>query len=179
MTSAESPPRYCKLCGHDCEADDAAPLTQPLSAPHIARPIGRSVDATYRAAEEGADFRATYAREVMGLDADAANALRITDMQDHSRPGEVAVMPVVNPVSQFMDANPGTGGFDVGAQTYAAHSAAVQQGPFPNAGARAQQALRKQHAAFTRDAGHKGATMSDVPALETQQPGYRPRMRTI
>ena len=55
------------------------------------------------------------------------------------------------------------------------YSSAVQQGRYPNAGARAMQGVRAFHQNFTAGAGHAGATTSDMPGLETQQPGYRKR----
>ena len=177
MTLDEPPPRFCTHCGYDTHADDASVLTVPLAAPRIAKPIGKSVDATYRADEEGAAFRADYAQQVLGLDKEAADSLRITDMRDNTKPGESAVVPVVNPVSQFMDSNQGAVGFQGGAVNYQGYSEAVRTGPAPNAGRRAQIDVRKHHSQLTQ--GHKGTVMSDVPGLETQMPGYQSRVRTI
>ena len=178
MSNDEPPPRYCVHCAYDTHAEDAPAMTEPLAAPHIARSIGKSVDATYRADEEGSNFRADYAQQVLGLDKEAADSLRITDMRDNTKPGEAAIVPVVNPVSQFMDANQSAVGFQGGAVNYQAYSEQVRTGPAPNAGRRAQIDVRKHHQQLT-SVGHKGTTMSDVPALETQMPGYQPRVRTI
>jgi Zn ribbon nucleic-acid-binding protein len=178
MSNDEPPPRYCVHCAYDTQAEDAPALTEPLAAPHIARSIGKSVDATYRADEEGSNFRADYAQQVLGLDKEAADSLRIRDMRDNTKPGEAAIVPVVNPVSQFMDAHQGTGGFQAGAANYEAYSEAVRTGPAPNAGLRAQLDVRKHHQQITAT-GHKGATMSDVPANEILKRGYQPRVRTI
>jgi hypothetical protein len=176
MSNDEPPPRFCIHCAYDTE--NAVALVEPLSAPRIAKSVGKATDAVYRAEEEGSNFRADYAQQVFGLDKEAADAMRITNMRDNTRPGETAVMPVVNPVSQFMDANPGSAGFQSGAVNYGAYSEAVRTGPgMRNAGRRAQIDVRNHHQQAT--VGHKGPTMSDVPALETQHPGYRPRVRTI
>jgi len=175
MSNDEPPPRYCIHCAYDTE--EGASLVEPLSAPRIAKSIGKATDAVYRAEEEGSNFRADYAQQVMGLDKEAADTMRITNMRDNTRPGETAAIPIVNPVTQFMDANPGSAGFQGGATDYAKYSQDVRTGPAPNAGRRAQIDVRKHHQQAT--SGHKGATMSDVPALETLQPGYQQRVRTI
>lgn len=179
MALDEPAPRFCLHCGFDTEADDAPPLSEPLAAPRIAKAIGKSVDATYRADEEGAAFRADYAQQVLGLDKEAADQLRMTNMRDNTKPGETAAIPIVNPVTQFMDANPGAAGFQGGAQNYGAYAEAVRTGPAPNAGRRAQIDVRKHHEQFAATSGHKGTVMSDAPALETLAPGYQPRVRTI
>lgn len=175
MTLDEPPPRFCKLCGADSQAEA---FTQPLAMPRIATALAKGVDATYRAAEDGAEFRAQMAQE-MGLDKEAADSLKITDMRSGTRPGESAAVPVVNPVSEFMDANPNAGGFEAGAANYQGYSEPVRTGAYPNAGARARAQVRNLHQRFLQGSGHKGTVMSDAPALETLQPGYVPRVRTI
>lgn len=180
---ADPPPRFCGGCGYDSHAE--APLDRAVTAPHIATGTAVVVDGLYRAEEEGSQHRANVAME-MGLDTDAANALKITDMRDGNRAGDIAAVPVNNPVTQFMANNPGSGGF-IGsnatwqnpAQIAAQTSSQVQQGPYPNAGAVAMQQVRQAHKAFTSGAGHAGATSSDTPALETTVPGYRPRVRAL
>lgn len=176
MQNDEPPPRFCQLCGYDT---DEEPLVQPLSAPHIAKAVGKATDNIYRATEEGAQHRVTMAQEMFGLDTESANALKITDMRSGTRPGETAAMPVINPITQFMNANPNSGGFGQTAVSSAAHEAAVRTGYAPNAGAHAMADLRKTHAKFVQNAGHAGPTTSNAPALETQMPGYVPRARVI
>ena len=162
--SDEPPPRYCPLCGNDCEEGDT--LGETLSTPHLSSEKARSVDGYYRATEEAADHRATMAESVFGLDKAEADQLRITNMRDNLREGDTTIAPVNNPVSQLVDANPSTFGFQQ--QAGLAYSAGVSQGPFPNAGARALNTVRAMHGA----AGH---TVTDRPALEMMQPGYRRR----
>lgn len=141
--------------------------------PHIGRPTTKATDGHYRAMEEGSEHRANVARE-MGLDAEAAAALKITDMRDRVHEGEMSAIPVNNPVSQIMaQAPPGTVGYQNHGVQY---SPAVRSGQYPNAGAHTMQALRTVHSHFLRDAGHVGTTTSDIPALETVQPGYRRRV---
>lgn len=176
MTADEPAPDACPLCHFSGEE---APMEPQLSAPKIATGLAARVDDTYRAAEEGAEFRAQYAQESLGLDSEAARALKITDMRSNTREGDVAAAPVVNPVSQFMDANPHTGGFAAGAANYAGYSQMVRTGDMPNAGLRAQMSVRKAHANQLANSGHKGAVSSEAPALEVLNPNYTPRVRTI
>jgi hypothetical protein len=181
---ADPAPRFCPMCGFDTHADE--PLGTAVVAPHIATGTARSVDGSYRAVEEGSEFRAQMAQE-MGMDAEGANALKITDMVDRQREGDIAAVPVNNPVTQFMQHNPGSGGFTGGNNAFpnpaaiaAQTSANVQSGPYPNAGAAAMHRLREAHRQFTAGAGHAGATSSDTPANEiTQNPNYRPRVRAV
>lgn len=169
--SCEQPPRFCALCGFDTQSE----LQEGVSSPHLAKTIGKATDGMYRAMEEGAQFRADIARENFGLDAEQASALKMTNMKDNLREGDTSDMPVNNPVSQTMEAAPsGMFGFQGGAGL--GYSGAVSQGPHPNAGAHAQQAVRAQHAKFTTGAGHAGATVSNLPALETSAPNYRRRV---
>lgn len=172
-------PRFCPLCGFDTQADDSEGLQPPTpTAPHLRSNREKSANATYRAMEEGSNFRAEMARE-QGLDTEAANGLKITDMKTNLREGDTADMPVSNEVTRQMDTInarvPGSVGFQ-GAESGIAYSQNVTQGPHPNAGARAMVSLRSKHREFTAGAGHAGATSSDAPALETQSPTYKRRV---
>lgn len=165
------PVRHCPRCGFSI-AEEFEPA---LVAPHIATHHGKSVDTLYKEMELGAEFRAQQAQEQHGLDTQAANAMKLTDMRDDARYGETSDVPVANPVTQVMDqAPPNTFGFQ-GANGLQ-YSTSVAEGPFPNAGARAQAALRRHHAANI-DPRQTGATSSSLPALETTNPGYRKRVR--
>jgi hypothetical protein len=176
MTADEPPPRFCRLCGFDTHAEA---FTQPLAAPRIQTALAKGVDATYRAAEEGAEFRAQMAQE-MGLDKEAADTLKITDMRSNTKPGETAVVPVNNTISRIMDQYPEQTGFNAGAANYQGLSAGTRSGAFPNAGAIAQKQLRGLHQRYAQGSGHKGAVVSDVPANEIiENPNYQPRVRSI
>ena len=164
-------PRFCPTCGYDSQGKV---VQRALTAPHIQKPVKKATDDVYRGMEQGSEFRAQMAQEVGGLDAAEANALKITNMRDNARAGESSEIPVTNAVTQVMAAAPGVTGFQ-GANGLG-YSGAVSTGPAPNAGAHAQAALRRQHAAFTAGSGMTGTATSNVPALETTQPGYRVRV---
>lgn len=146
-------------------------------APHYAnKSIVRVVDNMHRDIEDGERFRADMARERFGLDADEARAMVATNSLDNLREGDISAMPVNNHVTQAMAAAPQAYGFTGGATQGAALSPQVQSGLYPNAGLRAMTQLRAIHPAMVASSGHKTAPTSSLPALETQQPGYRQRM---
>lgn len=169
-------PRFCSLCGFDVGQDRA--LEQGLPSFHIPKSIKKTVDTMHRDMEAGAQFRADYARAELGMDEDGANQMKMTDMRDGMREGDTSDVPVNNEITKIM-ADPGIAnqvGWQSGPAQGIGYSGAVAQGPFPNAGARAQAALRASHAKFTASAGHAGPTASSLPALETTNPGYRARV---
>lgn len=127
-----------------------------------------AADKLYRDMEKGSEVRAQAAAEQLGVPVSEMSALKMTDMRDNAKPGENSVVPVRNDVTQFMAANPGLGGFQ-GANGVG-YSGAVQTGPAPNAGAHMRTALQNHHAKVSM-----GSAVSDLPALETTQPGYRRR----
>ena len=170
--ACEPPPRFCNLCGFDTESE----LPQGLSTPHLGKPIRAVVDNLNRDMEKGAEFRADMARAQFGLDAEDVSIMKQTNMKDGLRPGDTSNVEVRNDITRVMDAAPpGVVGFNGAAGL--GYSSAVSSGPFPNAGARTQALVRQMHAINTADPRHVGAKQSSMPALETQQPGYRVRVR--
>lgn len=146
-------------------------------APHIAaRSIVRVVDSMHRDIEDGEKFRANLAMEKFGLDADEARAMVATNSLDNLRAGDVSAIPVNNDVTRAMAAAPQAYGFSGGAAQGAALSPQVQSGPYANAGARAMAQLRAIHPNMVASSGHVTVATSSLPALETQAPGYRPRV---
>ena len=145
--------------------------------PHIATGTAKNVDGYYKATEEGADHRAVMAQEMFGMDKADASVMRVTDMKDGMREGDIAAVPVQNSVTQMMQqvnqAQPNTMGHTSQGLNWSANTS---QGPAPNAGLRAMRDVKNAHRKFTQSAGHAGTVVSDVPALETQQPGYRRRV---
>jgi hypothetical protein len=87
-------PDECPIC-HSYVGLDGKP---EVAAPHIATTAGKSADNIYRAMERGSEHRAQVAREV-GLSAQEANDLKITNMRDDARPGETSA-PKLTPQQQ-------------------------------------------------------------------------------
>jgi len=87
---AEGPPRYCPACG--CIVSQATP--RPARIAIGGKPIIKATDMTYRALE--AQGEAAYRRT-------GNPNMKITNMRDHLREGDVAAMPMpVNSVTRFM-----------------------------------------------------------------------------
>ena len=127
MRVSEEPPARCPLCGADTSA------TAPeLSAPHIAKTIGKVADQVYRDMETSSQHRAQLAADHLGEDVADQSAMRVTNLRDDARPGEIAAVAPRNEVTQFM-AQTGQGGM---ADTSAAqnYAAATRVGPFAGAG---------------------------------------------
>ena len=155
-------PRFCPLCKSDMgeERDD-----DDVVMPAFLSPTTKRTDQVYRDTEKGSEVRAQAAAELAGTSVSDMSNLKITDMNDR-RDSPVAYKEVVNPVTQFM-AQTGIGGFR--GPDGLGYSGAVQAGPSPNAGAKMRTALQEAHSRLS------GGAVSDRPALETQQPGYRRR----
>ena len=158
-------PRFCPLCKSDL-GDDRADDDIPM--PMILHSKSKTFDKVYRDMEKGSEFRAQAAAELAGCSASEMSNLKITNMKDNVREGESSDVAINNPVTQFMAANPNSAGFR-GADGLG-YSTGTQAGPFPNAGAKMRTSLQQHHAALSH-----GSAVSDRPALETIQPGYRQR----
>ena len=158
-------PDYCpnKSCGVYMGISHKDDVVMPI----ILHDSSKGYDKLYRDMEKGSEFRAQKAADDLGVPVSEMSAIKITDMKDNPKEGESSVKEVVNPVSTFMQQT-GIGGFQ--GPNGAGYSGAVQTGPFPNAGAQMRTALQNSHAQLTG-----GAAVSDRPALETSQPGYRRR----
>ncbi len=157
-------PDECPLC--DAKVGSDRPDDE-IVMPSLRSARTSVADRVYRDMEKGSEHRMHLAAEVGGGTATDYSSLKITDMNDNLRAGDIAAKEVSNPVTQFM-AQTGIGGFTGGQGV--GYSGAVQTGPSPNAGARMRTTLQQHHATISH-----GAAVSDVPALETQQPGYRRR----
>jgi hypothetical protein len=143
--STDPPPHYCPLCGADMEAE---PVFVP-AAPHIGRSIGKTADAVYRQMEQAGAAHAEMAAELGGGTAADYQALKITDLPDYLRPGDVAARPLDNPVTQAM-ANSGQNGLLPGSgfQSFASVGSgmsSVGQGPYPHRGEQMRQQLVSGH----------------------------------
>jgi hypothetical protein len=88
---ADDMPKFCILCGAADDCDDA-PVPTQLNIGGSA--MARSVNQMYKDAEESSAYRAEMAGD---------SSLKITNMRDNLREGDVAAMPVNNAVSQYAD----------------------------------------------------------------------------
>ena len=164
-------PRYCPLCGYDTESDATVITFQrAVTAPHIAKSIGKAGDMTYRMMEGQAEERITAAAEMTGQPREDFNDMKITNLKDNLREGDIAAMPEpTNPVTQRMAEMQARGlpvGFGAGAQYAAGMAAAAHSGPDAYAGVKTRSMVRQHHAAA-------GNVVTDTPTLEAIKAGSR------
>jgi len=156
-------PDLCELCGakvgHDRADDD---IVLPFIRNHG---FTKSVDDVYRQMEAGSITRTEIAAAMTGASVAEMSSLKITNLKDNQRPGDIPAVVPNNPVSELMASAPQFG-FQPAAGLQFSQS--TSQGPEPNAGAKMRTMLQNQHAA-------SGHAISDRPANETLQPGYRRR----
>lgn len=160
----EPPPRFCPLCAYDSHSADVVEFAAAIVAPHVKnRVIVQAVDQTYRQMEAGAEHQIQEAARMTGLDASEFANMKITDMKDNLREGDVAAVPVNNVVSQAMAAAPNLTGFQN--QNALGYAAAAHVGSDAHAGAKTASMLRQAHAAKHGNAVH------EVPTAETLKRG--------
>jgi hypothetical protein len=91
--SDEPPPERCQLC-------NAYMGDQPQKAPVLVLKIGTAKgkvpDKLYRDMEESSRVRAQQAAEMAGVSESEMSAIKITDMKDNLRQGDVAAKPSVD-----------------------------------------------------------------------------------
>lgn len=174
-------PRYCPLC----KSDQGAPRADDdVVMPFIRSNKTGATDRVYREMEKGSEIRAQVAAEQLGIPASEMSALKITDMNDRNDCEIAAKALPPNPVSDMMAAAPNVTGFRGGEGVE--YSGAVQAGKFPNMGARMRTAIQNNHSETVRkhaigvnEQGKAAIPSTDVvsdrPAREAVQPGYRRR----
>ena len=135
----EPPPHFCPLCGSDMNAE---PVFVP-TAPHIGKTIGRTADNIYRQMEQAGADHAQLAADLAGGEAADYAGLKVTDMPDYLRAGDIAAkLPQNTPVHQAMQA--GQGGFGTSASG-SQYLTAVTQGAFARRGDATRQSLAATH----------------------------------
>lgn len=155
-------PRYCPLCSADLgeEKDDNV-----ICLPAFLSAGTKANDKVGRELMDSSQVRVERAAEMAGCDVSDMASLKVTDLRPTVHEGAIAAAPIQNPVTQQMDfirAQGGQAGF--AGSTAVEYSSAVQSGPHPNVGAKMRSMIHRANGA-----------VSDRPALETQQPGYRIR----
>ncbi len=158
--TAKGWPRYCAMCGEDISAKD-----DEVVMPNILSFRSKVPDQAVRAYMDGSEKRVELAAELAGASKEDMSSLKVTDISD--RRDVPANIPVNNSVTQFMAQHPGVGGMQSNGAEYATQ---VQSGPHPNIGAKMLTKVRDRHSTLSM-----GSAVSDRPALETLQPGYRRR----
>lgn len=164
-------PRQCELCheyiGHD-RADDDVVMPFVRTSGSVAKLA--AIDDVYKGMEKGSEIRA----EMSGLSGTEASPIKITDLRPTKHEGDIAAPTLSGSaleLQKHMEAMNARGA-QVGFQgaNGVEWSAGSAVGPAPSAGAKARTALQHVHGQAV--GGH---AISDRPALETTNPGYRRR----
>lgn len=131
-------PDCCPGCGYVYEPPD----DNVISMPAIRSAVARSVDQVYRDMERSSEVRAEQAAAMAGVPVSDMSGLKVTNLRDNTREGEIAAMPVTNAVTQQMDMIMARGG-SVGFADGAAFAQAAHVGPDAHAGAKALGSIQK------------------------------------
>jgi hypothetical protein len=163
-------PEVCPICNNtgEAEPEEIKKIPEGFTGPRLSSERAKLVDKSYRQIEEGSNQRAEIAKS-MGLDDDSANAIKITNMRDNLREGDVAAMPVSNDITREIDSMGGAAKASLniiqsipGVRSGAAH------GPEPFAGLKAMEVVRGRHATEAMKVlpGYSPPPMTTAPALE-------------
>ncbi len=157
-------PQFCPLCGFTMGCDRA---DDDIVIPFIRSEKFKSSDSVYRDMEKASERRAEMAAEMAGTSVEDMSVLKITDMKDNTREGEIAAPSVGANLAAL-----GMRSLDQGftGNQASEYGQQVQSGPLPNMGAKMRTALQTHH---SKSSG--GMAVSDRPALETTAPNYRRR----
>jgi len=166
-------PDRCPLCNFIIPQDDDDGVVE-IKAPFIRSARTDSIDKVYTDIEKSSEVRMEKAAEMAGNGTSASDmsGLKITDLRTNIGVGDIYAPELPpNPVTQQMEAlNKRGGHFGFAGSNGAEFSGAVATGPVPNAGAKVRTMIQQRHGEISG-----GTAVSDLPALETMQPGYRRR----
>lgn len=132
-------PDCCPGCGYEY---DPPPGDNIISMPAIRSAVAKSVDGVYRDMERASEARVQQAADVLGVPASEMSGLKVTNLRDNTREGEMAAVPIVNDVTRQMDLITARGG-SVGFADGAAFAQAAHAGSDAHAGAKALSRMQK------------------------------------
>lgn len=135
-------PRFCPLCKADIGGNDGN--DDVISIPAFLSAKTKATDGVYREIERTSEVRVHQAAELAGCDASDMANMKVTNIRDARKPGQVAAVPVVNSVSMHMDAMEKAGmptGF--GVPNAAELAGQVRSGAHPNMGAKTLGAIQR------------------------------------
>lgn len=148
---AQTPhPKFCPVCGGGIGTSDAE--DSAVVMPFIRSAKMAATDKIYRDMENGSEVRVERAAEITGSTKEDMAALRITDMNDNMRAGDIAAkeadaamarLKSMSPVAP--EFKPNGAEFSAGiAQGAVALNGQVTTGIEPNAGARAAMRVQRK-----------------------------------
>lgn len=152
MTKDEPPPEHCPRCGNYMGVDPA-PMPSLFS---ISSKVSKSADAVYRGMEEASAHRAEIVEQLTG---ESASNMKITNMRDNQRAGDVAAISTPNPVSQAMATAPQNFNFQPNAAAVG-FEAQTKVGPFPRMGDQTRGRIAGMHHQMARQVTAAGQIAS-------------------
>lgn len=134
-------PMYCPKCGEYIGMDGKDDVVMPF----ISQAKNLGADRVYRDMEQKSEIRAQLASERTGLSAAEVSHLKVTNLRDNQRTGDVPAIDINNSVTQAMAAAP-VGSVGMGSTMGVMLSAGTNRGALPRAGTNfIQGQLRQQH----------------------------------
>ena len=158
----EPPPSFCPICGADVSGKGkkkkrVSPRTRfdsPAKPISIPRGAAKNVDGVYRGMENATEQRMIDAAEVLGVDPKSLSAMKMTNMKDNLRDGDLSQSTTASSATQLTgsapiaaDANGGAIrglGFNPNASEYAK---TTSSGAVPYAGNNAREMINSLHSA--------------------------------
>lgn len=142
-------PRVCPLCTEEIGIPDRGEVIQ---MPSLRSAKTKAVDKTYRDIEAGSEVRVERAAEVTGTAKEDMAALRITDMADNMRAGDIAAKEADDAMKRLQSSTPMNIGFQANGAEFSngistgavALNGNITTGIEPNAGARAAQRVQRR-----------------------------------
>lgn len=104
----EPPPSFCPLCGADVsgkkkkrvvKVDRIRSPSKPISSGGRPGVASQSVDGLYRHMESSSESRMQEAADMLGVDKASLSGMRLTNMRDNLRAGDMSNMPSNTPSS--------------------------------------------------------------------------------
>jgi hypothetical protein len=144
-------PDFCPLCGERIGIEDRG--DNGVVMPFIRSAKMTANDKVYRDIEKGSEARVGYAAEVAGATREDMAALKITDMRDNMRAGDIAAKEADGAMERLQKMTPMQVGFQANGQGYsdgiaqgavALPNGQVITGIEPNAGARAARRVARK-----------------------------------
>lgn len=108
-------PDCCPECGYEYDPPDDTVISMPA----LRTAVSTSVDQVYRDMERASEHRAEQAAAMLGVPVSEMSGLKMTNLRDNQREGDIAAVPVVNDVTRQMDfiqSRGGTAGFAGGSE---------------------------------------------------------------
>ena len=153
----EPPPDFCPLCGASVSGKKKAQKVDRVRSP--AKPIrsggrpglaSKSADGLYRQMEDASEQRMQDAADLLGVDARTLSGMKMTNMKDNMREGDISHMP--SPAASIQGSVSNVDGVGVGQMTFQQNEQAqeyarsVGVGPNATAGKQFRNSVVSGHA---------------------------------